>query len=107
MTALWVAPVYGWLMLASAFARRSPFLTAVAPVLGLMMIEGLVFGTNYVVSAVVAHIPHYIGGHSVVGFYFDGLYWQQVDMLSLLCGLVFAAGAVVACVYLRRYRFEL
>ncbi|RLQ23869.1 hypothetical protein DWB85_01575 [Seongchinamella sediminis] len=107
MTALWVAPAYGWLLLASAFARRSPFLTAVAPVIGLMVLEGIVFGSNHVVSAVVTHIPHYIGGDSVVGFYFDGLYWQQVDLLRMVAGLAFAGITVVASVYLRRYRFDL
>lgn len=107
MTALWVAPAYGWLLLASAFARRSPFLTAIAPVIGLMVLEGIVFGSSYVISSVVAHIPHYIGGESVVGFYFDGLYWEQVDLLSMVAGLVFAAATVVASVYLRRYRFDI
>ncbi|TDG14886.1 hypothetical protein E2F43_01185 [Seongchinamella unica] len=106
MTALWVAPVYGWLMLASAFARRSPFLTAIAPVIGLALAEAIVLGSDYVSSAVVAHIPHYIGGHSVVGFYFEGLYWEQLNMPSLLLGLVFAGIAVVGSVYLRRYRFD-
>ena len=106
MTALWVAPTYGWLMLASAWARRSPFLAAITPVIGLMLAEGIVLGTDFVSSAVVAHIPHYIGGHSVVGFYFDGLYWAQMDFSSLIAGLVFAGLTVVGSVYLRRYRFD-
>ena len=94
-------------MLASAWSRRSPFLTAIAPVVGLMIAEGVVLGTDYVSSAVVAHIPHYIGGHSVVGFYFDGLYWAQINWGSLLAGLVFAGATVVGSVYLRRYRFDI
>ena len=106
MTALWVAPTYGWFMLASAFARRSPFLTAIAPVIALLLLEGLVFGTEYVGSAVVAHIPHYSGGESVVGFYFDGLFWEQVEFLSLLAGFVFAGITIAGSVYLRRYRFD-
>ena len=107
ITALWVAPTYGWLMLASAWARRAPFLVAIAPVLALMLVEGLWLGTNFVLSAVVNHIPHYVGGESVAGFYFSGLYWQQFDLVSLFSGLVFAAATVVASVYLRRYRFEI
>ena len=106
MTALWVAPIYGWLLLASAFARRSPFLTAIAPVIALVVLESFLFGTNYFITAVVAHIPHYIGGESVVGFYLDGLYWEQVDILGLLSGLVFAVITVAGSVYLRRYRFD-
>lgn len=107
LTALWVAPVYGWLMLASAWAKRSPFLVAIAPVVALMLVEGVLLGTNFVLNAVVNHIPHYIGGHSVVGFYLDGRFWAGLDYISLLSGLVFAAITVVGSVYLRRYRFDL
>jgi len=107
LTALWVAPVYAYLMLASAWAKRSPFLAAIAPVLALIFIEGLVLGTDYVGTAIKNHVPHYIGGESVVGFYFSNAFWAQIDYVSLLSGLVFAVGAVVASVYLRRYRFEI
>ena len=107
LTALWVAPVYAYLMLASAWARRSPFLAAIAPVLALIFIEGLLLGTDFVGTAIKNHVPHYIGGESVVGFYFNNAFWAQIDYFSLFSGLVFAAVAVVACVYLRRYRFEI
>ena len=76
-------------------------------VIGLMLVEGILLGTNYVVSAVVRHIPHYIGGHSAVGFYLDGRFWAGLDYLSLFGGLVFAAATIVGSVYLRRYRFDL
>ncbi|QFU75098.1 hypothetical protein EY643_05235 [Halioglobus maricola] len=107
LTALWVAPVYAYLMLASAFAKRSPFLTAVAPVIALIFIEGLLLGTDYVGTAVKNHVPHYIGGESVVGFYFHSGFWNQINYLSLFAGLAFAVAAVVGSVYLRRYRFEI
>ena len=107
LTALWVAPVYAYLMLASAWAKRSPFLAAIAPVLALVFIEGLALGTDYVGAAIKNHVPHYIGGESVVGFYFDNAFWAQIDYVSLFSGLVFAAVIVVAAVYLRRYRFEI
>lgn len=111
LTALWVAPAYGWLMLASAWAKRSPFLVAIAPVIALAILEGILLGTNYVVSTVFNHIPHYVGGdqvdHSVVGFYLDGRFWAGLDYMSLLSGLVFAAATIVGSVYLRRYRFDI
>ena len=107
MTALWVAPAYAYLLLASSWAKRSPFLTAIAPVVALMLVEGLILGTDHVLSAIVNHVPHYIGGESAVGFYFDGQYWNQFDFVSLFAGLVFAAAAIVGSVYLRRYRFEI
>lgn len=107
LTALWVAPVYAYLMLASAWAKRSPFLVAIAPVLALVVGEGILLGTDFVGTAIKNHIPHYIGGESVVGFYINNAFWAEIDYLSLMMGLVFAVAAVVASVYLRRYRFEI
>ena len=45
---LWYAPVYGWLLLVSAWARRAPILWALAPVVGVPLVERLAFGTSYV-----------------------------------------------------------
>ena len=45
---LWYAPVYGWLLLVSAWARRTPILWALAPMIGLPLVERLAFGTSYV-----------------------------------------------------------
>lgn len=42
LSALWLFPVYAWLMLASSFAKKSPFLWAVLPVVILFMIEAFV-----------------------------------------------------------------
>jgi hypothetical protein len=107
MTALWVAPVYAWLMLASAWARRAPFMVAFAPVVALVLLERLLIGSDFTLTAVSNHLPHFIGGQSTGGFYFHSLFWEQFDFFSLFCGLVFAAASLAACVYLRRYRFEL
>jgi hypothetical protein len=107
LTALWVAPAYAWLLLASAAARRSPFMLAIAPVVGLMVIEGIFLGTEYVSSAVLAHLPHYIGGDSAVGFYFYGPDWSSLNFIGIALGLLFAAVAVGIAVYLRRYRFDI
>ena len=45
---LWYAPVYGWLLLVSAWARRTPILWALAPVIGFPLLEKLAFGTSQV-----------------------------------------------------------
>lgn len=44
---LWYAPVCGWLMLVSAWARRMPALWAVAPPLALCLLERAAFGTSH------------------------------------------------------------
>ena len=99
---LWIAPTYAWLLLASAAARRSPFMTAAAPVIGLLLLERIVFGTSYLASVFTRHVPHY-GGDSSAGFYWLGLQ----DLPGMLLGLLFTAAALWAAVYLRRYRFEI
>jgi ABC-2 type transport system permease protein len=40
--ALWMAPMYGWLLLVSAWARRVPFLWAAAPIVLPSMVEAMV-----------------------------------------------------------------
>jgi ABC-2 type transport system permease protein len=49
---LWYAPIYGWLLLVSAWARKAPFLWAVLPVFALFMVEKIAFGTGYVAQLV-------------------------------------------------------
>jgi ABC-2 type transport system permease protein len=44
---LWYAPIYAWLLLVSSFARRAPFLWAVLPPLGIMLVEFTAFHTTY------------------------------------------------------------
>lgn len=107
VTALWVAPLYAWVMLASAGARRSPFMLAVAPVLALVALEQIFLGSDLVGSAISQHVPHYAGSDDAIGFYFNGNEWAHIDFLKMGQGLLFAAAAIWGTVWLRRYRFEL
>ncbi len=43
VNSLWYAPVYGWLMLVSGWARRATFLWAVLPPLALCVVEAITF----------------------------------------------------------------
>lgn len=43
---LWLAPVYGWLLLVSAWAKRGAFLWAVLPPLALLLLERVLGGTH-------------------------------------------------------------
>lgn len=45
---LWYAPVYGWLFLMSAWARRAPILWATVPPLAVAAIEKIAFNTTHV-----------------------------------------------------------
>jgi ABC-2 type transport system permease protein len=44
-TAVWLLPLYSWLMLASVYAKKAPFLWAVLPIVTLLIVEAIV--VNY------------------------------------------------------------
>src|SRR5438128_412552 len=45
--ALWHAPIYGWALLVSGWARRATFLWAVLPPLGIAFFEKITFNTSH------------------------------------------------------------
>ena len=45
--ALWHAPIYGWALLVSGWARRATFLWAVLPFIAIQIFEKITFGTAY------------------------------------------------------------
>ena len=56
--ALWYAPIYGWLLVVSAWARRATLLWAVMPPLALCLIERIGFGTTHLARVFL----HRLGG---------------------------------------------
>src|SRR5437867_5078353 len=50
--ALWHAPIYGWLLLVSGWARRATFLWAVLPIIAIQIFEKITFGTSHFASLV-------------------------------------------------------
>ncbi len=50
MIALWHAPLYGWLLLVSAWARRAAFLWAVLPPVAIIVVEKIAFNTSHIAS---------------------------------------------------------
>mgnify|MGYP001829240703 FL=1 len=99
---LWLAPSYAWLMLASAAARRSPFMAAVGPLLAFVLGERILLGSSHLATVLGRHVPHYTGG-GYAGFTWLG----AADIPPMLLGLVFAALALWAAIFLRRNYFEL
>ena len=45
--ALWYAPIYGWLLLVSGWARRAAFLWAALPLLAIGVVEKIAFNTSH------------------------------------------------------------
>ena len=102
LMALWLAPSYAWLLLASAGARRSPFMLAAGPPLAFILGERIFLGTSHLATVLSRHLPHYSGG-GYAGFAWHG----AADIPQMLLGLLFALAALAGAVYLRRYYFEL
>ncbi len=48
--ALWHAPLYGWLLLVSGWARRAAFLWAVLPPIAVIVVEKIAFNSSHVAS---------------------------------------------------------
>ena len=46
--ALWHAPIYGWMLMVSAWAKRATFVWAVVPLLAVAAVEKGAFGTSFV-----------------------------------------------------------
>ena len=106
--ALWHAPIYGWALLVSGWARRATFLWAVVPFLAIGFFEKITFGTSHFASM----LKHRLRGFASEAFGFnmhsiDSPQLTPVKYLStpgLWLGLVFAAVVIGAAIRLRRYR---
>ena len=109
--ALWFAPIIGWLMLISAWARRTPFLWAVVPFIAAMPLEAMTFGTRYV----MAFIQYRVVGAMKLAFEPNALNQPIVSLAQLTpgtffssaglwVGLAFTAVFLALAVHLRRYR---
>lgn len=107
---LWHAPLFAWLLLVSAWARRTPFLWAVSP-LALGVLEKIAFQTSHFSS----FVKHRLMGAMALAFTVKPskqpiLWFSQLDPLGFLgspglwMGLVATAAFLVAAARLRRYR---
>lgn len=107
--AFYYAPFYGWLLLVSGWARRAAFLWAVLPVVAIMVIEKLVFGTMVFAHMLLARLG---GGPAAVRFPPPGHMNMQAPTLAnlgaflaspgLWIGLAVFAVFLAAAVWLRR-----
>jgi ABC-2 type transport system permease protein len=103
--AIWYAPLFGWLLLVSAWARRVPYLWAFAAPLLLGLVEQLAFGTTLVwrwlALRIVGVFLGSAGRAGRLGFGPDPTGW---DSPHVWIGLVLAAAFLAGAVWLRRSR---
>ena len=104
--ALWHAPIYGWLLLVSGWARRATFLWAVLPFFAISILEKIAFNSSHFASMLKDRVV----GFAPEAFAFNMHASPQLTPLRYLStpglwlGLIVAAAFVVAAVRLRRYR---
>ena len=104
MHGLWYAPVYAWLLLVSAWARRAALLWAVLPWLAIFAVEKVAFNTSYFAAMMGRH---FAGGGQAAEPGMSPIIGVQFNALSgpgFWIGLAFAAIFLGAAVRLRRYR---
>ena len=108
--ALWHAPIYGWLLLVSAWARRATFLWAVLTPLAICLVEKIAFDTSYVASMLGSRFLGFAGEAFAFGVHgtfdsFDQLTpLRYLSVPGLWIGLAIAAAFIAGAVRLRRYR---
>ncbi len=111
MHVLWWAPIYAWLLLVSAWARRATFLWAFVPPLAISILEKIVFGTSQFSSL----LNYRFSGDAAVNSATAGEFPFDPNMTHLTpgkflsipglwVGLLVAAAFLAATVQLRRYR---
>ena len=106
--ALWHAPIYGWALLISGWARRATFLWAVLPFLAVAFFEKITFGTSHFGSMVKDRLM----GFAPKAFAFRMHSVESPELTpgaylsspGLWLGLLIAALFVALAIRLRRYR---
>ena len=105
---MWYAPIYAWLLLVSAWARRAPLLWAVLPPLAIGAVEKIAFNTSHF----AAILQHRIMGDpsvrgSTTGISIDAMTpftpGQLLGSPGLWIGLAIATAFLAAAVRLRRH----
>jgi ABC-2 type transport system permease protein len=106
--ALWHAPIYGWALLVSGWARRATFLWAVVPLLAIGFFEKITFGTSHFALM----LKNRVMGFAPKAFAFN-MHSVDSPMLTpgrylsspgLWLGLLFAAVFIATAIRLRRCR---
>ncbi len=107
---LWMLPIFCWLLLCSAIARKTPLLIALGIPLALIVLEAWVFG-DFQLAGVVKHQVHgAFAAFQKVLHHPAQFRHELVATLSapaVWIGLVISAAMLAACVWLRTFKYEI
>ncbi|MEX0965547.1 MAG: hypothetical protein WDZ52_16085 [Pseudohongiellaceae bacterium] len=99
VTSLWLLPTIGWLLLFSAFARKTPLLWSVGVFILVGFLEDFIFGTQYLGNWVASRTAD---PNQYLIFEFSSLFERIFDydtLFGVLVGSILIAGAV----FMRRF----
>jgi len=107
---LWYGPLYGWMLLVSAWAQRAPFLWALLPPVVISALEKIIFDTSHFANLIASVIGAGDGGavtgkasNSMAMIAHPGLA-ESLTSPGLWIGLAVTAAFLAIAVRLRRYR---
>jgi ABC-2 type transport system permease protein len=98
LAGLWLLPLYGWLLLVSAFARAVPFFWAIGVVIVLVIFESILFSSN--------HLSTWLGSRNMPFERFTGSVIElTVGFLDfeMLHGLIIGSLFVFGAIHMRRF----
>lgn len=107
---LWFAPLYGWLLLVSAWARRLAFLWAALPLIIVGVVERVAFNTTHLTNWLAYRFGGAPGGNAYPGGNMAMHEWSHLQLSEALLnpglwtGLGFAALCVLLATRMRRGR---
>jgi ABC-2 type transport system permease protein len=105
---LYYAPIFGWLLLVSAWAKRLPFLWAFLPLAAIGVIEKIVFNTTLFATMLGSRLSGGMEANPAKGSAMMMLWpshpLEFLTMPGLWIGFAIAAICIAGAVRLRRYR---
>jgi ABC-2 type transport system permease protein len=106
---LYYAPIFGWLLLVSAWAKRLPFLWAFLPLAAIGLIEKIAFNTTVFATMLTSRLSGGMEATPAKGGAMSMMPWPNhplefLAMPGLWIGFAIAAICIAGAVRLRRYR---
>jgi ABC-2 type transport system permease protein len=105
---LWYAPIYGWLLMVSAWAPRAPFIWAFLPPFVISIVERIAFNTSHFLELLQERLVgpgNAMAAHSAPNDFMAALIPDHFfSTPGLWTGLALAAAFLFAAVRLRRHR---
>ena len=116
VASLWLAPLWGWLMLASAWAKRVAFLWGIIPIILIAATEGYFFHSMNFIETIWVRIGkafsiqnsnlHFNAGGEMFGTEILMTAGDALSSNDFWIGLVLCAVFVAGAIYTRRFRDE-